>query len=122
MKKLFFTFVLSLVLLPAMAQVKGTVVDGANGEPFFGVSVLIKGTTIGTDTQVDGTFSVPAKIGDILQFSFIGYVTQEVTVTNLDPINVILQEDVNVLEETVVVGYGTQKKSDVTGAVASFNS
>ena len=122
MKRLFCTLVLSLVLLPAMAQVKGTVIDGATGEPFFGVSVLIKGTTLGTDTQADGTFSVPANVGDILQFSFIGYVTQEVTVANLDPIRVILQEDVNLLEETVVVGYGTQKKSDVTGAVASFSS
>ena len=122
MKRLFCTLVLSLVLLPAMAQVKGTVIDGATGEPFFGVSVLIKGTTLGTDTQADGTFSVPANVGDILQFSFIGYVTQEVTVANLDPIRVILQEDVNLLEETVVVGYGSQKKSDVTGAVASFSS
>ena len=122
MKKLFFTFVLSLVLLPATAQVKGTVIDGATGEPFFGVSVLIKGTTIGTDTQIDGTFSVPAKVGDILQFSFIGYVTQEYTVKDLAPVNIILEEDVNVLQETVVVGYGTQKKSDVTGAVASFSS
>ena len=122
MKKLLCTLVLSLVLLPAMAQVKGTVIDGATGEPFFGVSVLIKGTTIGTDTQADGTFSVPAKVGDILQFSFIGYVTQEYTVRDFSPVNIILEEDVNVLEETVVVGYGTQKKSDVTGAVASFNA
>ena len=122
MKRLLCTLVLSLVLLPAMAQVKGTVIDGATGEPFFGVSVLVKGTTIGTDTQADGTFSLPAKVGDVLQFSFIGYVTQEVTVEDMQPIRVILQEDVNVLEETVVVGYGTQKKSDVTGAVASFSS
>ena len=122
MKKFLCTLVLSLVLLPAMAQVKGTVIDGATGEPFFGVSVLIKGTTIGTDTQADGTFSVPAKVGDILQFSFIGYLTQEVTVTDLRDIQVILAEDVNLLDEIVVVGYGTQKKSDVTGAVATFNA
>ena len=122
MKKLLCTLVLSLVLLPAMAQVRGTVIDGATGEPFFGVSVLVKGTTIGTDTQADGSFSVAAKIGDILQFSFIGYVTQEVTVENMQPIRVILQEDVNLLDEIVVVGYGTQKKSDVTGAVATFNA
>ena len=122
MKRLLCTLVLSLVLLPAMAQIRGTVTDGATGEPFFGVSVLVKGTTIGTDTQADGSFSVPAKVGDILQFSFIGYVTQEVTVTDLQPIAVILQEDVNLLEEIVVVGYGSQKKSDVTGAVASFNA
>ncbi|MBR0222720.1 MAG: TonB-dependent receptor plug domain-containing protein, partial [Bacteroidales bacterium] len=122
MKRLLCTLVLSLALLPAMAQVKGTVTDGATGEPFFGVSVLVKGTTVGTDTQADGSFSVPAKVGDILQFSFIGYVTQEVTVTDMRPITVIMQEDVNLLEEIVVVGYGSQKKSDVTGAVSTFNA
>ncbi|MBQ6958429.1 MAG: TonB-dependent receptor [Bacteroidales bacterium] len=122
MKRLFIALLLSLAALPAMAQVKGTVIDGSTGEPFFGVSVLVKGTTIGTDTQVDGTFSLPAKVGDILQFSFIGYLTQEVTVADMQPIHVILQEDVNLLDEIVVVGYGSQKKSDVTGAVATFNS
>ena len=122
MKRLFFAILLSLAVLPAMAQVKGTVIDGATGEPFFGVSVLVKGTTVGTDTQADGTFSVPAKVGDVLQFSFIGYVTQEYTVKDLSPVHIILEEDVNLLEEIVVVGYGTQKKSDVTGAVSTFSA
>ena len=122
MKKILCALLLSLAVLPVMGQVKGTVIDGATGEPFFGASVLVKGTTIGADTQADGTFSLPAKAGDILQISFIGYVTQEVTVENLQPIQIILQEDVNLLEEIVVVGYGSQKKSDVTGAVASFSA
>ena len=122
MKKILCALLLSLAVLPVMGQVKGTVIDGATGEPFFGASVLVKGTTIGADTQADGTFSLPAKVGDILQISFIGYVTQEVTVENLQPIQIILQEDVNLLEEIVVVGYGSQKKSDVTGAVASFSA
>ena len=102
MKRIFFAILLSLAVLPAMAQVKGTVIDGATGEPFFGVSVLVKGTTVGTDTQADGTFSVPAKVGDVLQFSFIGYVTQEYTVKDLSPVHIILEEDVNLLEEIVV--------------------
>lgn len=122
MKRLLLFLMLSVLTLPAFGQVKGKVIDGANGEPFMGVSVLIKGTQTGTDTQPDGTFSIQAKAGDVLVFSFIGYVDQEIKVTDSSPIEVILQENSTLLDEVVVVGYGIQKKSDVTGAVASFNA
>ncbi len=122
MKKAILLLVLSSLAFSAFGQVRGKVTDGANGEPFMGVSVLIKGTQTGTDTQIDGTFSIPAKVGDVLLFSFMGYVDQEVKINDLRPLEIILEEDRNLLDEVVVVGYGSQKKSDVTGAVASFNT
>ena len=122
MKKLLLTLLFAALAYSAAAQVSGVVYDGATGEPFMGVSVLIKGTMTGVNTDLDGRFSLPAKDGDVLQFSFIGYLDQEVTVSGSQPITVTLQEDVSQLAEVVVVGYGTQKKSDVTGAVASFDT
>lgn len=122
MKKTLLTLLLAFAALSAVAQVRGIVYDGATGDPFMGVSVLVKGTMTGVNTGVDGTFSLPAKVGDVLQFSFIGYLDQEVTITSTEPLSITLQEDINQLEEVVVVGYGTQKKSDVTGAVASFDA
>ena len=122
MRKTLLTLLLALVAFSAMAQVRGVVYDGATGDPFMGVSVLVKGTMTGVNTGADGSFSLPAKVGDVLQFSFIGYLDQEVTITSTEPLSITLQEDINQLEEVVVVGYGTQKKSDVTGAVASFDA
>ena len=95
------------------------IVKDATGEPVIGASVVVKGTTNGTITGFDGDFNIPnVKKGDIIQISFIGYTTQEIT-WNGKPINVILKEDAKALEEVVVVGYGTQKKVNLTGAVAA---
>ncbi len=97
--------------------VKGVVKD-MNGEPVIGANVVVKGTTNGTITDIDGNYSlegVPA--GAILQISYIGYLTKDVTVGNQSAINVILAEDTQSLDEVVVVGYGTMRKSDVTGSI-----
>ena len=107
------------------AQQNGTctgVVLDATGETIIGASVLVKGTTNGTITGIDGDFSLAnVKKGDVLQISFVGYITQEVT-WNGQPLNVILQEDTQALEEVVVVGFGTQKKVNLTGAVSTVDS
>ena len=96
--------------------VKGTVVD-ASGEPVIGASVLMKGTTTGTITDIDGNFSLANVKPGILVVSYIGYKTQEIQVKGGTPVKVVLEEDSEVLDEVVVVGYGTQKKSSLTGAV-----
>jgi len=103
-------------------SVSGTVTE-ESGEPLPGVNVLIKGTTIGTTTDAAGryTLEVPDE-NSILVFSFIGYVSQEVVVGSRSVIDLALAADVQALEEVVVVGYGTVKKSDLTGAVGSVGS
>ncbi|GAB3505680.1 TonB-dependent receptor [Emticicia fontis] len=103
-------------------NIKGTVSD-EKGEGLPGVSVTVKGTTRGTITGVNGEYSI--SIPDtkaILVFSFVGYQAQELVVENQSVLNVTLQTDTRALEEVVVVGYGVQKKKDLTGAVSSINS
>ena len=103
-------------------EVTGTVTDANTGESMPGVSISVKGTSLGTITDITGKFSL--KVTDenaILKFSFIGYIPQEVAVKGRSVINVSLQQDAANIEGVVVVGYGTQKKSDVTGSVVSVN-
>lgn len=104
----------------AQQAVRGRVTSKGDGDGLPGVAIQVKGTGTGTVTDIDGNYSlqIPSE-GATLLFSFIGYVTQEVPVNNRGTINITLAEDQDVLDEVVVVGYGTQKKSDVTGAVAS---
>jgi len=94
------------------------VVKDALGETVIGASVVVKGTTNGTITDFDGNFSIPdVKKGAIIQISFVGYQTQEV-VWEGKPLNIVLKDDTQALEEVVVVGFGSQKKADLTGAVS----
>lgn len=103
-------------------DVTGKVTD-ENGEPLPGANVLEKGTNNGTTTDVDGNFSLSvANTSSVLVFSFIGYTTQEIAVGNQTTINIRLEPDTRTLNEVVVVGYGTVKKSDLTGAVSSVKS
>jgi len=108
-----------------ITQQSGTctgVVKDATGETVIGASVLVKGTTNGTITGIDGDFSLSGvNKGDIIQISFIGYVTQEIA-WNGTPLNVILKDDTQTLEEVVVVAFGTQKKVNLTGAVSTVDS
>jgi TonB-linked SusC/RagA family outer membrane protein len=98
-------------------------VSNAEGSPVPGVNILVKATTNGTTTDAEGMYSLVVPEEDaVLVFSFIGYTTQEVPVNGRSVIDVILTEDIQNLQEVVVVGYGTQKKSDVTGSVASIHS
>ncbi|HEY9046114.1 MAG TPA: TonB-dependent receptor [Ohtaekwangia sp.] len=102
--------------------VSGQVLDDTNN-PVPGVNVVVKGTTNGTSTDSEGNYRITLATGNsVLIFSFIGYVTQEVAVNNRTAINISLVPDVSTLSEIVVVGYGTQTKSSVTGAVSSVNS
>lgn len=105
---------------PAERVITGTVSDQSNGGPLPGVSVLVKGTTIGTTTDTDGRFRLNVPDGrNTLVLSYIGYATQEVSLANRTSISVSMSVDERSLSEVVVVGYGTQKRSDLTGAVAS---
>lgn len=98
-------------------------VTGSKGEALPGVTVVLKGTTTGTTTGMDGTFSlnVPNGTGTLV-FSYIGYVAQEVSVDGKSTINIILQEDTKALDEVVIVGYGEQKKAHLTGSVSTVNA
>lgn len=100
--------------------VTGTVTDESNSL-MPGVNVIIKGTTVGTTTDVNGNFTLQANSGDVIVVSFIGYTPQEVVVGNQTRIDFRLQEDVATLQEVVVVGYGVQKRSDLTGAISSVS-
>ena len=103
--------------LAADVPVSGRVV-GTDGQGLPGVTVLVKGTSIGASTNIDGSFSLTAPEGSTLVFSYVGYKTQEASVGN-GPISVTLAVDEQKLNEVVVVGYGTQRREDVTGAIAS---
>ena len=121
------TLLMGLVCLFAFAQgqnVTGTVTDPA-GEPLIGVSVQVKGAKTGAITDFDGNFklaNVPA--GSVLVFSYIGYLSQEIPVEKGKnaPLNVVLREDAQNLEEVVVIGYGSVKKKDITGSVATVDA
>ena len=102
-------------------KISGKIVD-STGEPVIGANIVEKGTTNGTITDLNGNFTLEVSSKSILLVSYIGYAPQEVIVGNLQSINVKLREDTEMLDEVVVVGYGTQKKSDVTTAVASVSS
>ena len=96
-------------------MIKGTVID-ANNDPLLGVTIMVKGTTTGTVTDVDGNFSIKGKTGETLVVSYIGMQTQEVVFRG-QPLKIILKDDAQALEEVVVVGYGTMRKKDLTGSV-----
>ena len=123
LRRLMFTVLFSVLAVGAFAQnkVTGTVVD-ATGEPVIGASVIVKGTTNGTVTDFNGNFTinnVPAN--GSLEISYIGFKTQQVAVAGKTSVSVTMQEDNALLDEVVVVGYGVQRKSDVTGALTRVN-
>lgn len=131
MKKIIDSFkraVLMLVLLLgttlAFAQQRVTgVVKDIHNEPVIGVNVIVKGTTVGAVTDFDGNYSIETPGSSaVLEFTYIGFIPQQITVGNQTTINVVLKEDSQALDEVVVVGYGTVKKSDLTGAVSSIKS
>ncbi len=101
---------------------KGIVTSGADNMPIPGANIIVVGTTKGASTDFDGNYQLEVKSGDVIQFSYIGYVTQTVIIEAQKTLNVKLAEDTNTLDEVVVVGYGTQKKSHLTGSVSKVKN
>ncbi|MDR0834454.1 MAG: TonB-dependent receptor [Candidatus Symbiothrix sp.] len=123
-KKIRILLLFLLVPLCLSAQtisVSGLVTDGT-GEALIGVSVVEKGTINGVSTDVNGQYTLTVPSNATLEFSYLGYLTESVAVAGKTIINVVLKEDQKMLDEVVVIGYGTMKKSDLTGAVSSINS
>lgn len=117
-----FAFYGMITVCAAPGAIKGKV-TGTDGYGIIGVNVIEKGTSNGVITDIEGNYILtPTAENPILIFSFIGYKSQEIIVGNQKHINVILKEDIEVLDEVVVVGYGTQKKKDLTGAIASISN
>ena len=125
LRRVYSTFLLSMFCVLAFAQGKqitGVIKDGT-GEPMIGVNVLVKGTTNGTITDFDGKFAISdVKNSDVLTITYVGYVQQSIPVGNQTSFNIILKEDTETLDEVVVIGYGTVKKRDLTGSVASVSN
>jgi len=118
----FFVFLSSLAFSQQIA-IKGTVKSAADNKPLPGATVVVKGTAVGAIADAEGKFSISAKPGQVLEFSFIGLESQDITVTEATKtIDILLMEMTNKIEEVVVVGYGTQKKSVVTGAISTVKA
>jgi len=108
-----------LALSSAQSVITGTVLDEAN-TPLPGVTIIVKSTLNGEITDLDGRYSIEAQIGDVLEFGFLGMESKEVSIQNFDPINITLDSEATELNEIIVVGYGSQRRSDVTGSIASL--
>lgn len=122
LRRAFFLVAVAMFSIGTYAQVSGTVQD-TNKEPVIGASVVVKGTAIGSVTDLDGKFTIPKANGkSVLQVSYVGYVSQTVAVNGRKNVVVTLEEDKQLLDEIVVVGYGSMKKSDLTGAMSSVTS
>ncbi|MDG5491338.1 TonB-dependent receptor [Psychroserpens sp. SPM9] len=122
----FLSFLLLLMTTFSFSQevtVKGTVTDQATGQPIPGVNVLVKGTAKGASTDFDGVFTITnVPVNSTLVFTYIGYKTKEFVVIENTTISIALEEDAESLDEVVVIGYGTQRKKEITGAVAVVSS
>jgi len=124
-KRIYLLSLMALMAVGAWAQsltVTGVVMASDDPDPVIGANVMVKGSTVGTITDFDGNFELQAKAGDVLVVSFMGYKSSEVKVTNSGPLHVTLQPDNVQLQEVVAIGYGTMKKSDLTGSVASVSA
>lgn len=112
---------LNTVVYGQTRQLRGTVTDESS-DPLTGVSILLKGTNTGTSTNADAAFTIAVPVGGVLQVSYLGFITQEITVGNQETLNVVLSADATMLEEAVAVGYGTVRKRDLTGSVGSVSA
>jgi len=121
LKGLTLTALCALVSTVMVAQVTGVVTDAGTGEALIGASVFVKGTTTGTITDIDGSYSIDAVASDVLVFSFVGYNEFEAAVGNRTSIDVGLAVG-ELLDEVVVTGYQSQRKRDITGAVSVIDN
>jgi len=112
-------FLMAGQLFAQSGAIKGRITDNKQ-EPLIGASVVVKGTSKGTITDADGSFSLQVNQGETVTFSYIGYLPQEMVIRDFIPLTVVLQEDLQGMEEVVIIGYQTVKKADLTGAVSVF--
>ena len=116
-------FIFSVTLYAQTINVTGTVTEASTGQPLPGVNVIVKNTSVGTSTDFDGKFTLNSvSLNSTLVVSYVGFQTQEITVSDTKSLSIALQEDAESLNEVVVIGYGTQKKKEITGAVAVVSS
>ncbi len=116
-----FLLLSSSFLTAQQVTVRGTVTEAGNKEPLPGVNIVVKGTTNGTLTNLDGSYSIKANLGDTLNYSFIGFESQAKTVLKGGVLNVSLKEESTLLDEIVVVGYGSSTKKEITGAASKVD-
>ena len=119
---LILTLLLGNLAMAQQSVFSGKVTDSSSGEALPGVSIVVRGTTNGTISNFDGNFTLSVNVGEVVQFSFIGYKTQEIVAQGQQALRVALVVDTEQLDEVVVIGYGTVKKSDATGAVSTVSS
>jgi len=122
MRKIFIIYIFLLGVFSCLQaqEIKGKVFEKETSDPLIGVTVAIENSTAGTITDMDGAYSIRAKQGDVLIFSYLGMITQKIAVQNERVIDVYLSSDANVLDELVVVGYGKMRRKDLTGAISSI--
>ncbi|WP_373400022.1 TonB-dependent receptor plug domain-containing protein [Algoriphagus halophilus] len=108
-------------IVSAQQEIRGKIIDDL-GSPLPGASILLKGTTTGTISDIDGNYSIKANQGDIIIYTFIGFNAVEKTVGSSSEINIQMMPDTQSLEEVVVIGYGTQSKKEITGAVGQVKA
>ena len=113
------TFVMTAFTSAQDITITGTITSLDDGAPLPGANIMIKGTTIGTITDLDGVYSISAPEDGILVFSYVGYASQEIEIAGNISINVILEPEIGALEEVMVIGYGTIKRKDVTGSIVN---
>ncbi|MCG2461643.1 TonB-dependent receptor [Flavobacteriaceae bacterium F89] len=114
--------VLGHQLMAQTETITGSVTSAADNVPIPGVNIVVQGSTVGTQSDFDGNFAIEAENGDVLVFSYLGMKTQKHTVGSDKSIAIVMEEDASLLDEVVVVGYGSQKKSDITGSIVSVKS
>ena len=117
-------FLMTFISVQMYAQdvnVTGTVIAEADKFPIIGANVLVKGTTVGTVTDIDGKFSLEVPVNSTLVISYIGCATQEIKITKAENLNIVMKDNAIGLEDVVVVGYGSQRKSDLTGGIIAVN-
>jgi TonB-linked SusC/RagA family outer membrane protein len=115
-------FLLFSISIHAQVTIRGTVVSAEDQQPLPGVSVLVKGTTNGTVTDIDGNYTIETATGNVLVFTFVGFVPQEYTVSGQGTINVTLNPDTYMMEEVIVMGYSSQKKAELSSSVVTLSA
>ncbi|MFC0604880.1 SusC/RagA family TonB-linked outer membrane protein [Winogradskyella pulchriflava] len=119
---LLLTLLFSISVFAQEIEISGVITSASDGMPLPGVSVVVKGTSRGVSSGFDGNYAITVQKGEEIQFSYIGFKTVTITVVDQSVINVALEDDVESLNEVVVVGYGTQRKEDLTGAISTVKS